>query len=184
MGNEGNYHRYVCMPYLLPAVPFWETPQEINLHPYPELPLLSHYSACPPWLHPLIFSVVLHFSFSLAMDTLDRILFSIISIIPIPLCTKHLSLASLSLSPTCFHFLSASLTLRCMMSMDVCTCARIPGGVNTFSHVPSLGLHNQNEEWHLTDGAEVFRGWALGCSTVTLICFFCGRSLWVELPCI
>lgn len=38
--------------------------------------------------------------------------------IPIPLCPKHLSLASLSLSPTCFHFLSASPGC-CLFSLQI-----------------------------------------------------------------
>lgn len=49
-------------------------------------------------------------------------------------------------------------------STGVCTFARLPWGVETFSNVPPLSLHHQNGEGHLTHGAEVSRGRSLSCT--------------------
>lgn len=59
--------------------------------------------------------------------------------------------------------------------MDVCTFTFVPGGVQTFSNVPSLGLYNQNEEWHLTYGTVVFRRWSLSCIVAIFDCLFSRR---------
>lgn len=227
-----NYHRYVRMPYLLPAVPFGSRHRRSTSIPIPSFPFchttlhvlldyihLSSLWSCTfhfpwQWIHCTEFFV--HPYPTMPKTSQPRLSIFVSNLLPFPFClSRLLPILTADHSVTCEHSftgieeklrwfgllwtwmaavndirliwscdLVSSVTLRCVMSMDVCTCARIPGSVNTFSNVPSLGLHNQNEEWHLTDGAEVFRGWALGCSIVTLICFFCGRSLWVKLLCI
>ena len=54
-------------------------------------------------------------------------------------------------------------------SMGVCTFAFVPGGVEALGHMPSLTLHHQDREGHLTHGAEVSRRLSLR-SPVCLNC--------------
>lgn len=63
------------------------------------------------------------------------------------------------------------------INVNVCTFACVPGGVKTFSNMPSLSLHHQNGKGHLTHGAMVSRGWS-STSIVCLHCVISRRWLW------